>query len=198
MDLNYDKIDSFGNNDGRKAERRVDASSCTASEEMRRDLVFEILYDVEISADLANHYRRLETGVSFLSIVLGITAASNFYGAVNSAVLGALGFIATVLGVASSVYGFGRKSYEFEAARVAFTRMLTKAKRACSVEDLASIAREVADLNVECCVRRVVEARAYNRALERLEHRDGMDGMYRIGFFKYHTRFLFDWRVDRF
>lgn len=175
----------------------MEPSSGSATEEMRRSLKFEILYDIEISADLANHYRRLETGISFLSIVLGIMAAANFHGAMNQFVLGAVGFLATVLGTASAIYGFGRKAYEFEAARVRFTKMLEKAKWAASCEEIEAVSREVSGLNVEGGFGRVVEARAYNRALERLEYRSDSEGMFRIGFFKYHTRFLFDWRVHR-
>ncbi len=160
----------------------------SAIEKERVRLEFQCRYNIEIVSDYESHYRRVDTGCALFSIFFGIFALANVGGLVDAWVLGVAGALSSVIAILSSVHGFGRLSAEESFRKSAYERILTilTSKDAGDRLDYCSSAmNDIVDpkrneISRIACYNEVVDQMGLPTASKR-----------RVGFFQYHTRFLF-------
>lgn len=172
-----------------------DHSAAEEARLRRHNLEFRIRYNTFLAEDCAEHYRRLSLGCSFLGVLFGFTAMTNLLDFIGPVAYGAIGFVSATLGLISVVYEFAPKAYRFANALRRYELLLGKLRFEENVEKMEELEREYDSVELDARINDITCADAYNRTVTQM----GLDdsGNYRIGFIKYHTRFLFDWRVHR-
>lgn len=192
MDLNYDKEPDL--RPGLQGPDK-DPSAAEETRIRRHNLEFRVRYNLFLAEDCAEHYRRLSLACSFLGILFGFTAMTNMLDFIGPVAYGAIGFISAMLGLLSVVYEFAPKAYRFASALKSYETLLGKVRYEDDMGKIVELERVYDSIELDVHINDITCADAYNRTVRQM----GLDesGNFRIGSFKYHTRFLFDWRVER-